>query len=97
VLLGSEREGATGLIGGTVVDDALDGSYDFYVAVFDKIAVQTYLEDPKIIVGSGGFEAKLSDALSDVTKAAKEAREEKNQNLKKIEEIERSLRELVKQ
>jgi hypothetical protein len=62
---GSESEGGQGKIGGKIAPTVPDGTYKYYVAIFDDTTGVTYTDDPKIIVGGGREdEAKRRIALA---------------------------------
>lgn len=81
-----------------VIDKDASGTYEYYVGVVDDYTKQTYSDDPKIIVGTGNFEARatITSALDELRKTAEDVERKREHELEKqIESVEKKLERAI--
>ena len=96
-LLWSERDETPNGPPVTIDPDA-SGIYEYSVAVLDEGTQTTYTDDPRIIVGTGNFEARttITSALDELRKAAEVAERKREPELgKQIESVEKKLERAI--
>ena len=76
---GATAHGFEGLAGqpinGIVKPTAALGQHEYYVAVFDSDAHRLYVEDPKIIIGTGNKNGTISDLVNSIQPQAVQLRD----------------------
>jgi len=91
-VLGTESEGTGGEIN-ALIDAEASGTFEYNVVVFDRKTKKRYMDDPRIIVGTGGITAAAQ--IREVLRELKGIERSDPTLTKKINSIKRRLENVI--